>query len=89
MLTLKKNTMSEAAYKRRVKAKFQAEGWLMINLIQTNMNGIADSLLLKKGHEPFFIEFKARGEKPDPLQDYRHREILEKTGVETKIFTEP
>ena len=37
----------------------------------------------------FFIEFKAKGEKPDPLQLYRHREILEKTGVETKIFTEP
>lgn len=82
-------SMSEAAYKRRVKAKFEAEGWVVINLIQTNMNGIADSLLMKNGCESFFIEFKAKGEKPDPLQLYRHRELLEKTGVETKIFTEP
>ena len=79
----------ESEYKRRVLKAYRKAGWVCLNLIQTNLNGIADTLLMKRGEEDFFIEFKARGEKPDPLQVYRHEELLTKTGKRTIIMEEP
>jgi len=57
--------------------------------LQTTTNGVADWLLMKKGEEPFFVEFKAKGKSADPLQVYRHGEIEEKTGYKTIVMIEP
>ena len=81
--------MSEATYQRKVISDLERTGHYCIKLIQTNKNGIADVLVLKKGQDPYFIEFKAMGRKARPLQEYRHREILDKTGVRTVVMVEP
>lgn len=81
--------MSEATFKAKVLEKYRKEGWLVIGLIQTTLNGIPDTLLMRKGDEPFFIEFKAKGKKPRELQQYRHKEIKEITGYETLVMIEP
>ena len=81
--------MSESKYKQKILSKYRKSGWFDIGLIQTNKNGIPDTLMMKKGEEPFFIEFKAVGKIAEPLQEYRHKEILEKTGCKTVVMIEP
>lgn len=86
--------MSEATYKSKILRRLEKDGWYRISLVQTTKAGDPDTLLLRPTGQPniveaMFIEFKAKGKSPNPLQLYRHRELLEKTGVETKIFTEP
>lgn len=81
--------MSEAAFKYRHLRQLEKQGWYVINLIQTNKNGIPDTLCLKLGEAPYFIEFKAKGKKPGLVQLFRHQEIKQKTGIDTLIMTEP
>lgn len=91
--------MSEAQFQSKIIKQYKKDGWKPIRLIQTTDNGIADTLMLKRCDDKFlteagyvravFIEFKAKGEKPDPLQVYRHKEMFEKTGVKTIVMTEP
>ena len=81
--------MSESSYKQKILKQYRKEGWFDIGLIQTNKNGIPDTLMMKTGEQPFFIEFKAVGKKADPLQQYRHQEILNKTGCKTIVMVEP
>jgi Holliday junction resolvase len=81
--------MSESIYQAKEIRKLEKKGWYCLRLIQTNKNGIPDYLVMKKRRKPYFIEFKARGEKPDPLQEYRHKEILERTGIMTRLMIEP
>lgn len=81
--------MSESTYKQKVLKQYRKDGWFDIGLIQTNKNGIPDTLMMKKGEQPFFIEFKAVGKSAEPLQKYRHDEILKKTGCITIVLVEP
>ena len=81
--------MSEAAFQAKVIRQLKCRGYFCLRLMQTTTNGVPDYLIMKKGEEDYFIEFKAKGEKPDPLQVYRHEELLKKTGKRTIILTEP
>ena len=85
--------MSESSYQAKIIKQKTKEGWFCIRLLQTNKNGIADWLLAKRGSKgetiSYLIEFKAKGEEPDPLQEYRHREIELKTGIKTIVMVEP
>lgn len=69
--------MRESEIKKLCKDKLELWGWMVIHLIQTNQNGIPDTLILRNGRS-VFIEFKRPGEKPKELQEYRHRKIREK-----------
>lgn len=80
--------MSESDYQSKIIREYTKKGWMVIKLIQTNMNGIPDLLLMKYGEQPFFIEVKAANGKLAPLQAYRIQEILEKTGYETHVLYE-
>jgi len=48
-------------------------GVISIKLRSASDNGWPDRMFLIPGGKPFFIEFKAPGEKPDKLQLYRHK----------------
>ncbi len=50
--------------------KYEADGWFVINLINTNKNGIPDLLCLKSGEVPLFIECKEKTDTVKPLQQY-------------------
>lgn len=62
--------MLESQIKKKCKKKLEDWGWFVIHLIQTNKNGIPDTLILRNG-EAIFIEFKRPGKLPGELQKYR------------------
>ena len=66
--------MLESKLKSKVCNRLKKNGWMIIHLIQTNTNGIPDTLCLKNG-ESVFIEFKQKGEKPRKLQELRISQI--------------
>ncbi len=56
--------------------EYQKKGYLVINLIATNLPGIPDILALKDGEKPLFIEIKEQGDTVKPLQEYRQKELI-------------
>lgn len=56
--------------------EYESKGYYVINLIQTNKNGIADLLCLKAGEPPLFIESKEANDTIKPLQLYRRKELI-------------
>ena len=67
--------------------EYESKGYFVINLINTNRNGIADLLCLKKDEIPLFVECKEKNDTVKPLQDYRRRELI-KLGFESIIIKE-
>lgn len=57
--------------------KYEADGYLVINLIKTNKNGIPDLLCLKDGESPLFVECKEKTDRLSKLQEYRIKELQE------------
>lgn len=49
-------------------------------------NGWPDRCVLMPGGRPLLIEFKVPGEDPDPLQEYRHKQLRE-LGYEIETHT--
>lgn len=68
--------MLESEIKRRCREQLEKWGWMVIHLVQTNQNGIPDTLILRKS-VAYFIEFKRPGKDPRVLQDYRIRKLQE------------
>ena len=66
----------------------EKKGFVCILLIQTNLNAIADILVLHKAHKTFFIETKARDKTFDKLQKWRAKQIESKSGKETMLVNE-
>lgn len=69
--------MLESILKKNCKKKLESAGWLVIHLIQTNMNGICDTLILHPVKGFAFIEFKKLGKQPRELQLYRIKKLRE------------
>jgi hypothetical protein len=78
--------MLESELKSKCRDRLKAWGWLVIHLIQTNSNGIPDTMILRKT-VIWFIEFKQPGKTPDTLQEYRIRKLREQ-GFETLVITD-
>jgi len=64
-------------YQTKVIKRFENDGYLVINLIKTNKNGIPDLLCIKEGEKPLFIECKEATDTLKPLQKYRIKELKE------------
>lgn len=77
--------MLESEIKSTCKKQLEKWGWLVIHLIQTNTNGIPDTMILRRG-KVYFIEFKQPGKLPDELQKYRIRKLREQ-GFEVLLIT--
>jgi Holliday junction resolvase len=77
--------MKESELQSKIIKHYEAKGFLVIKMIQTNKNGIPDLLLLKEGVHPFFIEVKTEKGKLSDLQKYRINQ-LEKYGCKTEIL---
>lgn len=77
--------MLESQIQSRIKTQLEKNGWLVIKLIQTTLNGIPDLMALKNGRT-VFIEVKRPNNKPTPLQSYRHQQLL-KQGFQTLVAT--
>jgi hypothetical protein len=54
----------------------QAQRWIVLKVISSNMNGISDLILFKNG-QTIFIEVKGLATKVQPLQLYRQKQFRE------------
>lgn len=72
-------------FQTRVIKHYREQGYMVINLIKTNKNGIADLLCLKEGKRPLFIECKEERDTVKPLQVYRGKEVM-RHGADFKIL---
>jgi Holliday junction resolvase len=77
--------MLERDIKKKCREQLEKWGWMVIHLIQTNANGIPDTLILRKS-VAYFIEFKQPTKEPRVLQDYRIRKLQEQ-GFQTLVVT--
>lgn len=78
--------MLESEIKRKGTQKLESWGWIVLHLIQTNLNGIQDSVIFRN-RVVWLIEWKQPGEKPRELQQYRIRKLREQ-GFETLVVTD-
>lgn len=62
-------------FQTKIIKQYESQGFLVINLISTSKNGIADLLCLKDGCKPLFIECKEKSDTLKPLQTYRLKEV--------------
>jgi len=79
--------MREAELQSKITKQLEASGWLVVKVIQCNKNGWPDLTALRNG-QTVFIEVKAAGKKPRPLQEYRHQQ-LRKQGFKTIVIDNP
>lgn len=79
--------MLESKIQAKIIKRFTDDGYLVIKLIKTSLNGIPDLMVLKDG-KVLFVEVKrpVLG-KLSKVQEYRIRELKE-YGFETLILTE-
>lgn len=66
--------------------RYEQQGYLVIKIGLCNKQGFPDLMVLRDGNASF-IEVKRPGEKPRPLQEYRHKELREQ-GFEVLTLTE-
>jgi hypothetical protein len=78
--------MLESEIKRKGTKKLESWGWIVLHLIQTNLNGIQDSIIFRAG-KIWLIEWKQPGNQPRELQSYRIRKLKDQ-GFRTLVITE-
>jgi len=66
--------MLEQARQKKISDRLKKEGWIVVKLIKTTMNGIPDLMALRNG-ETLFVEVKQPKGKLAPLQELRIQEL--------------
>ena len=77
--------MNEARIEKRLVSETEKIGGKAYKFISPGMSGAPDRIVLMPGGRMYFVELKAPGERPRPLQVYRMKE-LEKLGFETRCI---
>jgi Holliday junction resolvase len=78
--------MLESARQTKIKKQLEKEGYFVIKLIKTSVNGIPDLMALKNG-DTIFIEVKQPKGVLSEIQKYRIKELREK-GFLVYIWTD-
>jgi Holliday junction resolvase len=68
--------MLESKIQKDIINLFIKNGWVVLKVIKSNMNGISDLILFKNG-KTLFIEVKNEKGKPSPIQLYRQQQLRE------------
>ena len=66
--------MLEQARQKKISDRLKKEGWIVVKLIKTTMNGIPDLMALRNG-ETLFVEVKQPKGVLKPLQELRIQEL--------------
>ena len=53
---------------------WKSRGWIVVNLIKTNKNGIQDYMMLKDG-KTVFVESKESWDRLSKIQEYRIKQL--------------
>ena len=67
--------MREKTIEQKFRAAVKAAGGLAVKFTSPGFDGVPDRLALLPGGRMAFVEVKAPGEKPRPLQLARHRQL--------------
>ena len=70
---MREKTMREKTIEQKLVQSVKAHGGICPKLVCPGMAGMPDRLVLLPGGKMGFVEVKAPGEKPRPLQTARHR----------------
>ena len=77
--------MREKDIEQHYKKLVEKEGGLFIKFTSPQNSGVPDRIVIMPGGKIYFVEFKAPGKKPRPLQQYII-EHIRKLGCEVKII---
>lgn len=77
--------MREKAIEQKFVAAVKAVGGLALKFISPGFDGVPDRIALLPGGKMAFVEVKAPGEKPRPLQLARHR-LLRRLGFRVYVL---
>jgi Holliday junction resolvase len=75
--------MKESQIQKKIMDRLRKNGWLVVKLIQTNMNGIPDLMCIRNG-VTMFLEVKAENGSLSPLQEHLIG-TLNKFGVHARV----
>lgn len=77
--------MREKSIEQKFRATVKAAGGLAVKFTSPGFDGVPDRLALLPGGRMAFVEVKAKGEKPRPLQLARHR-LLRRLGFKVYVL---
>ena len=80
--------MREKQIERKLVNAVKAAGGIAPKFVSPGYDGMPDRLLLLPGGRMAFVEVKAPGEKPRPLQVARHR-LLTELGFKVYVLDDP
>jgi len=76
----------EAGFERRLRLEIERRGGRALKLVAPGRAGVPDRLVLMPGGRVWFVELKAPGRSPRPLQLYRIEE-LSKLGFRVRVVS--
>lgn len=77
--------MREKAIEQKFREAVKAVGGVAVKFTSPGFDGMPDRLALLPGGRMAFVEVKAPGEKPRPLQEARHR-LLRRLGFRVYVL---
>lgn len=80
-ITQKFREKSESEIKTQIRDHLEALGWLVVFLVISNKDGYPDIIAAHDNGRTFWIETKAKGKAPNPLQMFRHDQLRKKKHV--------
>lgn len=80
--------MREKQVEQKLVKAVKAAGGICPKLISPGMDGMPDRMVLLPGCRIGFVEVKAPGQKPRPLQEQRHR-TLRRLGFPVFVMDDP
>ena len=87
-IKLNRNDINEKQIEQKLVSAVKAEGGICPKLVSPGMNGMPDRMVLLPGCHIGFVEVKAPGKTPRPIQVSRHR-LLQKLGFPVFVLDNP
>lgn len=77
--------MKEKIIEQKFRAAVRVAGGVAVKFVSPGLDGMPDRLALLPGGRMAFVEVKAPGKKPRPLQEARHR-MLRRLGFKVYVL---
>lgn len=73
-------------FQAKIKAEYEKQGYFVLKLAKTNVNGIADLLCMHQSKPSLLIECKEKNDTIKPLQVHQNSRIAESYGIIFKVL---
>ena len=80
--------MREKMIEHKIVMETKARGGMALKFVSPSFSGMPDRLILLPGGRMAFVEVKAPGKKPRPLQEVRHA-MLRRLGFSVYVLDDP